>query len=381
MHASHSGLSILHLDDSRHWRGGQQQVLYLHRGLLEQGVDSCVVCIRGSALAQRLARSDLPFRTLPLRASFDPYSAWRLAAMAHEEQALVHAHTSHGHSLALFASTLRHGFPLVVSRRVAFAVGENYASRRKYRSQRVDLYLAISAKVEAALRQGGVEAKRIRRVPSGIDLERLARVRADEVWRASLDLTEGCALVGSVSALDAKKDQVTLLRAFARMLRMGIDARLVILGEGKERARLEALRDELGLRDRVLLPGFVQDPLPRAACFDLFVLTPRQEGLGTAILDAMALGQPVVATAVGGILDVVVEGETGRLVPPADGEGLAQAMASLLRDASLARRLGKAGQRRVRELFDVRRTVALTLDAYHEILDKTPSQHPRPQTD
>ena len=360
-------LRVLHLDDALSWRGGEQQVLYLHEGLLEQGVDSLVVCPPDSAFAERLQERSLPFWALAQRGGFGSLAAWRLGGRARREGAIVHAHTSHAHSLALWASHLRGRFPLVVSRRVDFAVGQDALGRRKYLSRRVDRYLAISSQVERMLRQAGVPATRIRRIPSGVDLRRFEGVSPDETWRAELGLPEGRALVGSVAALADHKDQVTLLRAFARLRRMGVDAQLVILGEGSERPRLEALRSELGLDERVLLPGFTRGILEKMLCFDFFVLSSKLEGLGTAILDAMALGLAVVATRAGGIPDAVVHEETGLLVPVGDVEGLAQAMAALLRDPHLRKRYGEAGRQRVREHFDVRRTVESTLQVYREI--------------
>jgi glycosyltransferase involved in cell wall biosynthesis len=233
----------------------------------------------------------------------------------------------------------------------------------------VDRYLAISSGVERCLLDGGVEAGRIRRVPSGIDLGRFEKVLADREWRESLGLPQERVLMGSVAALAPHKDQPTLLQAFARMMRMGIDAHLVILGEGGQRRRLEALALELGLQDRVSMPGFTREVLPRMRSFDLFVLSSHLEGLGTAILDAMALGLAVVATRTGGIPDAVVDGETGRLVPPRDVEGMAHAMAAMARDPEARQRMGEAGRERVRQHFDVRRTVELTLEAYSELLE------------
>ncbi len=361
-------ISVLHLDDARTWRGGQQQVLYLHRGLLREGCDSTVVCPEGSALAQRIQREGLPVWELPLRGVAMLSSLWRLAQRARRQGALLHAHTAHTHTLGLLCCHLRGEIPLLVSRRVDFPIRDGVLNRLKYGSARVRLYLAISSGVEEALLSVGVSGEHIRRVASGIDLTRFHELSRDEEWLESLGLPVGRKLVGSIAALVPHKDQMTLLRAFGRLLRMGVDAQLVILGEGPQRTRLEELREQLGLTERVLFPGFVKEPLTYAACFDLFVLTSVEEGLGTAILDAMAMRQAVVATAAGGIPDAVVDRETGRLLPPKDIEGLAHAMASLLKDPALARRYGEAGRKRVEEHFEIQRTVSLTLAAYREVL-------------
>ena len=348
------------------WRGGQQQVLYLHQGLRALDVDSRVVCRRGSALHERLQRERLPHYAFDHLGAHDLVAARTLARLARSTGGLLHAHTAHAHDLALWAHRFGARCPVVVSRRVDFPVGRSRWSRRKYRSERVTRYLAISSAVEAELVAGGVDPTRIRRVPSGIDLTRFEGLEPDHAWRRSLGLAPGELLFGSVAALADHKDQPTLLRAFARFRAQGGSGRLVILGEGSERARLEGLRAELGLRGTVDLPGFTDAILPRLATFDVFVLSSKTEGLGTAILDAMAAGRPVIATRAGGIVDAVVDDASGRLVDPGDVEGLARALAELQSSAALRQRLAHGALERVEE-FDVRLTVERTRAVYAEI--------------
>lgn len=355
--------TVLQLDDGREWRGGQRQVLALHRGLLARGVDSRVVCHEGSPLAARLDGEQLPHYALPIAGGHDLAAAWRIARLARAHGATLHAHSSHAHDLGLWASRLGGRVPLVVSRRVDFPVGGNLLSRHKYRSRRVDLYLAISSAVERELRAAGIGEDRIRRVPSGIDLALTRGTPPDQRWRAQFGLAPGELLFGNVAALAPHKDQATLLRAFARFAAGGGEGQLVVLGEGKLRGELEALRDELGLAGRVHLPGFADDILPKLAALDLFVLSSQLEGLGTSTLDAMALGVPVCATATGGIVDVVQDGRSGLLVPPSDPDALAAALLRLQRSQSLRAELADGGHARVRD-FDVERTAELTLHAY-----------------
>jgi len=356
-------LSVIHVDDARTWRGGEQQVLYLHRGLRARGIDSTVACPPGSAFARRLEEAALPHRTLALRGGHDLWSARRLAS---GPSTVLHAHTSHAHDLALWAARLGHRGPVVVSRRVDFPIRGRW-SLAKYRSRRVDRYLAISSGVEAMLREAGVTPERIRRVPSGIDFDRFEGVVPRAGWREALGLDPDAPLFGNVAALAPHKDQATLLRAFAVYRAGGGTGHLVVLGEGDLRGRLEALRTELGLDDVVHLPGFDPDILSAVASLDVFVMSSELEGLGTSILDAMALGRPVVATRTGGIPDAVRHEETGLLVPPRDPEALGAALLRLARDAGLRERVREGALRHVRG-FDVRRTVEATLETYRELV-------------
>ena len=212
--------------------------------------------------------------------------------------------------------------------------------------------------------EDGIDPARIRVIPSGIDFRRHRGIRpfSKEEW----DLPPDARVVGQVAALAPHKDQATLLRAFGRHLDAGGRGHLVILGEGGLRPQLEALRSALGLDQRVHLPGFVDHILARMAALDVMVMSSKTEGLGTAILDAMALGVPVVATRTGGIPDAVIDGETGLLVSPSDPAALANALRRIHEDPGLRDRLRTGAARHVRS-FDVERTLDLTLAAYGEL--------------
>ena len=357
---------IFQLDGASTWRGGEQQVFYLHQGLLALGRDSRVICREGSALQQRLASARLPYYGMPLQSSLDLPSAWRIGGLVRRESGMLHTHTSQAHSLGLWAKRLRGDFPLIVSRRVDFPVATNWLSRRKYLSPANNLYLAISSGVEHELLAGGIAATRIRRVPSGIDFTRFDGVKPDHEWRASLGVARGQTLFGSVAALAPHKDQATLLDAFAHYRRQGGQGLLVILGEGELRSALEAQRARLGLEEEILLPGFTDEVLPKLASFDVFVLSSNLEGLGTSILDAMALGRCVVATRTGGIPDAVIDNKTGLLAPVGDAAAFAAAMDKVDRDLGLRQRLADGARRHVQS-FDVRETVQSTMHAYDEV--------------
>jgi glycosyltransferase involved in cell wall biosynthesis len=360
-------LTIFHLDDARTWRGGQQQVLYLHQGLLAHEHDSRVICQHGGAFHERLVDARLPHYAMRLAGGHDPGAAWRLRGLLDDSRAILHTHTSHAHDLGLWARRFGAKSHLVVSRRVDFPVGRGLFSRRKYLDRRVDRYLAISSAVQSELEHAGVPAERIRRVPSGIDFSRFEAVEPDLGWRMRFDLEPGELLFCNVAALAPHKDQDTLLRAFRQFLDDGGQGKLVILGEGELRAPLERLKKQLGLDTVAFLPGFTDEVLPKLRAADVFVMSSKTEGLGTSILDAMALARPVIATSAGGIVDAVIHDETGLLTPPGDPAALAAAMGDLQRSAATRQRMGLAGQRKLEE-FDLRRTVQLTIEAYEELL-------------
>ena len=360
--------TLLHLDDGRDWRGGQRQVLLLHEGLLAHGHDSRVVCVEGSALHRRLDERRLPHYAMTIQGGHDVFTARRIGAFARREGALLHAHTSHAHDLALWAGRLGGARHIVVSRRAAFPVGANLFSRRKYTNRRVGRYLAISRAVATELERVGVEAERIRVVPSGVDLGRVATVEPAWSWRSTLRLAPGELLVGTAAALTPEKDLASLVRAFARWRERSGSGCLVVLGDGPERAALSRLAEELGVAGQVHLPGFEPDVLPLVAAMDIFVLSSQREGLGTALVDAMACGRPVIATRSGGPEDVIEDGRSGKLVDVGDVEAMAAALHELQSSAALRQRLGHEARLRA-EHFDARLTVERTIAVYREWLD------------
>ncbi|TCT22053.1 glycosyltransferase involved in cell wall biosynthesis [Thiobaca trueperi] len=195
--------------------------------------------------------------------------------------------------------------------------------------RRLDGVTAVSQAVAEDLQQ----VFGIREVPVAVlanpiipdDLEDLAALPCHQPWLAESSADRSGPLIVALGGLRQVKDFATLLRAFARLQRP--DARLVIIGEGKERAALAALARRLGIQDRVDLPGFVANPFPWLARADLLALSSRREGLPNALVEALALGIPVVATdCTGGVRELLQDGQLGPLVPVGDPAALADAM-------------------------------------------------------
>ena len=176
----------------------------------------------------------------------------------------------------------------------------------------------------------------------------------------------------SAGRLAAIKNFPLLIEALALLRQRGVDARLDLLGEGEEREHLQRRIEELGLADHVTLAGFQQQVGPWLRCADAFVCSSDYEGISLAILEAMSAGLPVVATAVGGNPDLVIDGETGRLVPPGNAETMAAALQELATDPGLRRRMGQQG--RVRYLEDYAPGPFLARHrAFYGLADDTPA--------
>jgi glycosyltransferase involved in cell wall biosynthesis len=187
--------------------------------------------------------------------------------------------------------------------------------------------------------------------------------------RAELGLPGDAPLVGEVGRLCDVKGQRELIQALAHVP----EARAVLVGADLEQGgayqrQLEQTAEAVGVRDRVVFAGRRNDVGDVLAELDVFALPSWTEGLPLVVLEAMARRTPVVATKVGGTPEVVVDGETGLLVPPRDPEALAAALRRLLEDADLRRRLGDAGYARVRDRFSAEAMMRRVLELYDEVL-------------
>jgi glycosyltransferase involved in cell wall biosynthesis len=357
----------LHIDTARTWRGGQNQVLVTLMGLRAAGHRTLLVAHSAGELRQR-AQEGLDLVGLAPKTEMDLAAAWRLSRVINQVKPdVVHAHDPHGvamAALALSMSTELAKPPLVASRRVDFHLKGNSLSRWKYRQ--VDCFICASEAIRRMLVADGVPDTRAVTVHEGIDVGRVESAPAvnlhEEFW-----LPHHAPLVGNVAALVPHKGQRHLIEAAALVVRQIPDARFVIAGEGELRATLERQIKEHRLEKHVLLAGFRPDVLSLHKAFDLFVMSSVTEGLGTSLLDAMAAAKPVVATTAGGIPEVVIDGETGFLVPPRDHEAMAAAIVRLLKDEDLRRRMGAAGLARARTRFSAERMVQETVRVYQRV--------------
>lgn len=351
-------MRVLHVDPAHGWRGGERQVLLLAQGLSAQGVDCVVAADPREPLAARAREARLPVESFPARGDADPVAIARgLTLLRRLRPDVVHLHTARAHGAGGVAARLAGVRPVLVTRRVELPVRGPFA-RWKYRCL-ADHYVAISGAVEEALRAGGVPAARITRIPSGVPIP-------DTVVPRPHDGPGGAWTVGTLAAFTPQKDPETWLDTVRRVAAAAPDAAFLWAGEGELRARTEVAVAEAGLSGRVRFPGFLADPELFWRQIDVFFLPSAFEALGTVLLDAMARGIPVVATATGGIPEVVRDGHEGRLARRGDGDGLAAALLSL-RDPGAARRAGDAGRQRAAG-FDVTHTIRRTRELYERLL-------------
>jgi len=315
-------MRVLQVDSGREWRGGQQQVLLLCRELSRHGaVEQVLVTKQGGELARRAAADGITVQGVAWEIGLDPRAWWQLRrAISAFQPDIIHVHDSHALTLA---TTVAPGRSLVATRRVDFHVGRFGAWRRP------DRIVAVSSAVKQILIRDGIAADAIAVVPDGIDADEIRRSAVPPFdIRSDLRLPASVPLAVNAAALVDHKDHRTLIRA-AEYARAGEpQLHWIIAGEGALRGSLAAEIARLELQDRVHLVGFVERINALIAAADVFVMSSKLEGLGSVILNALALGRPIVATAAGGIPEIL---PAELLVPVGAADALAQKVVETLR--------------------------------------------------
>ncbi len=359
---------VLMVDSEETWRGGEAQLELLMRGLKEAGFGLTLASPPGSRIGEKGKALNIRTIDIPIAGGADLRAVWKLRRLILREPFdIVHAHSSHAHGVVFLASF---GLPsrprLVVSRRVDFPVGKSRPSALKYRYG-ADVYLAISTGVRDVLINCGVDGERIALVPSGIDLEKFDRMQNTAYLRQEFSMDEAEWIVGNIAALAPHKAQVDFIDAAAIVDKAIAGIKFFIVGEGKLRKLLDRHVHEAGLTGKIIFTGFRSDPLEILSTFHCFVLSSRLEGLCTSIMDAQALGVPVVAAATGGVPDLIEDGATGLLAPPARPDELAGAIIRMLTEPALRERCARLAKEKSTQ-YDYRNMVNKTIVAYQAVL-------------
>lgn len=368
-------ISILYFIDAPYYGGAERYLLWIAEGARDQGASVRFLLRQGGSLGplrRELERLDLAYDEIRVDITRNPATLWPLYSYFRSHSAdLLHANlpAPYMSQNGLVAPVARSaGIPRVVTTEHLPRIARNpkRAWLKRFSTYFVDRVITVSRANARHLEwQHDVGPERIRVVYNGVPEPDLCdRSRA----RKELDIPEGVRFLCLIGELSARKGQRLLLDALARLHRRD-DWCLWFVGEGPDRYILEQRVDELGMGSRVVLAGFRDDVSKILRAADLLVLPSELEGMPYVILEAMAMGLPVIATNVDGVPEIVVDDDTGLLIEPGDVEALSAAVQTVLDRPEMARRWGEAGRKRYLEGFRLELSVARTVDVYREILD------------
>jgi glycosyltransferase involved in cell wall biosynthesis len=364
---------ILHISSARSLGGGEKHLADLANALTQRGHEVYAALPSRSPLREELYA--LPAQnifTLRLRNALDIGSALKLARLVREHQIeIVHAHVARDYPLAALATRRNHEAKLVITRHVLFPLKKLHSVTLSH----VARVICVSNAVKRALSAQKIfNAKKLSVIPNGIDFRRLDASLEDfdrEEFRSRMKIPPGSLLIGTVGEIKKQKGHEDFLRAASLIARGRKDAHFVIVGAdststGKHRLSLERLIAELNLTTRVHLTGWLDDVAPLLAALDVYVSASHTESFGLAIVEAMALGLPIVATATEGAQEIINGEDTGVLVHVGDVEAMASAVLRLLEDANARKRIGTLARTTARTRFSLATMVNETEKAYLE---------------
>jgi L-malate glycosyltransferase len=352
-------LRVVHCFDTFNIGGTEMNAVRTIERLDRTRYDVSVLCLRRTGpLLQRVLDAAVPveeFRIGSLVGWRALQQGVRLRRWLAERQVdVLHAHDVYTNIFAVPWARAA-GVPLIIASRrwwVETNRGVHRAMNR-WAYRLADVVLANSPSVGALVAAEGVPAGQIAVVPNFVGDDAFQPPPAEwiERMRERLGLGGTGPVVGIVANFHAIKDHATLLRATAELAARQPGLRVVLVGDGAERERLGAQARALGIESQVVMAGRLPPTPSPHWLFDVSTLVSRGEGFPNSIVEAMAAGRPLVATRVGGVPDVVVDGETGFLIEPGDALALARALQQLLSDRTLAARMGSAGAVRARSEY------------------------------
>lgn len=352
-------LRVVLLNTSRSWGGTEHYAVQLAAGLKRRG-HSVRLFWAHRVIGERARQADLPATRCRLRADADLVGLWRLARLLRAERADAVVLTKWREYLLGGLAAHLAGVPLSV-----VSLGLRVFPRRDLKRRLIfaltDLILVNAEEIRAALAtRPWIDAQKVRVIHNGVDLDRFRPGGDGATFRREIGVPVNAPLFGTIGALTPQKDHELLVRAAARVRQQVPDAHFVVVGDGFLRPQLEERIQQHDLADCFHLAGFHPDVRPALAAFDTFVLSSDNEGMAWVLLEALAVGLPVVATDVSGSRACVEEGVNGHVVPPGNAAALAAALIRLAGDAEARSRLGRASRRRAEVQFAAERMVGET---------------------
>lgn len=361
-------MRVLHVHRIRSISGSERHLLTLLPALRERGVDARFLGLddtRGNAspFYRELEELGVPFARAAAPRDLSPLLAARVISRVRAERPdVVHTHLVHADVYGAVAAASA-GAVLISTKHNddPFRVGPFRFVERLLARRAAQIIAVTEALVRFNVERVGVPAAKLAVVRYGLDA-------APPETGVRPAVRDDARLLLSIGRLVPQKGHDVTVRALAELRSRHADVELAILGEGEERAALEALASELVVREALHLPGNLDNVGDWLARADVYVHAARWEGFGLVLLEAMLAARPVVAVGVSSIPELVVDGETGFVVPPEDPRALATAIARLLDDDDARRRLGDSGRHRALERFSVARMADETVAVYEDAL-------------
>jgi len=366
-------LKVLMLNEVRDWGGGEVLTLDLARSLSRRDVDIVLGCNRNSILQKKADKSGVQTISFPMRSEMDIFAVIFIANLIKRDKFdIVHCHTMRDHVLGSLAAKYLGGIPVIRSQHIHYPENPSILAQLAYKKW-TDVIICNSNYIKNNLEKVGIDPGLLTVIHNGIDLGRMDIKTDRELFSQEICLDGRESLIGCVGSLFRTKGQEYLIKAFPRVLEKFPGCRLVLVGDGPQREKLESLAGKLEIEGKVIFTG-TRDDIPNIlSCLDMMVIpSVWQEPFGLVNVEAMYSGIPLIATEVGGIPEIVENNITGITILPGREDLIAQAILRFLDDRDFARRVADNARKKVIEYFNADRMASETLQTYMKFFRSSP---------
>lgn len=361
------------LNEIKDWGGGEVLTLDLAVALRRFGIDVFLGCNREAVILERAKSADIPVIPFYMQNEIDIFAVIYIVNLIYKYKFnIVHCHTMRDHVLGGLAAKYYGGVPVVRTQHIHYPENPSFMAQLAYRKW-TDLIICNSNFIKENLEKAGVNPELLRVVHNGIDFNRMKGSPCFERNDSLENIRIGC-----VGSLFATKGHEYLIKAFPKVIEKFPGSKLIIVGDGQERQKLESLAYSLGIKKKVEFMGECRDIPEILSQWDIAVVpSVWNEPFGLVCVEAMYAGIPLVATKVGGIPEIVEDGVTGILVPPKDDDAIAKAIINLLENRNLRETLAANARKRVQDHFSADRMAKDVINIYEQLLSKRPVvKHP-----
>ncbi len=361
-------IRIIHIDTGIDWRGGQQQAYYLHQKLTERKIFSLMICNKYSELFNRCKKNNLPVIAIKMFGEADVMAAFKISKICKKEKInIIQCHSSHSQTLGIFARLFNRNVKLFTVRRVDFSIKKNLLSIYKYNTKLIDRIICVSNGIKNILIEDHIYKDKLITIHDGIPLNKFTKINRNFNLKKYYSIRENNIIVGTVAAFVGHKDYPNLINAAKIVLNQTENVTFIFTGTGPLKLEMENLVEKLGLARKIIFAGFRENIEDYIASFDIFVLSSKQEGLGSSLLDAQGAGVPVISTNTGGIPEIIEHNNNGILVEKEKSSQLAKAILDLVNNPERRKNLSKNALKSVGK-FSIENIVDNYINLYKEIL-------------
>lgn len=360
-------IRIAFIDKQRSWTGQTKRTLLAAGSLDRKSFEPIAVCQPGSVLAEKLRQLDIPVFEIRM----DGISQFRAVLkvkriLTSNKIDIVDTHGYRDHIISIFAARLFRKKAVLRTKHNAVPLKSGLFSRFVYNTLTTRV-IAISEHIRQVLIESGMRPENVTTIHSSVDVEKFSPREKSPAVLQEFGLARQTQVLGMVARIHQNKGYTYLLDAMPSIMRTGIDRKLLIIGKGSDKL-MDRLK-ELNIERHVIAPGFREDVPEVLSVVDVFVLPSLREGLGTAILEAMAMGKPIISTRVGGIPEAVQHEVNGLLVPPSDTPALAEAVIELLADEEKRLSMGRHSRKIAENRFSHTKMISEIQSLFRQVFN------------